>query len=180
MLVASTKHDGTVQLGVSTCVVFLACCYAVRLCVESQKLPQFAPQPVPYYPFRHKFNCFQVAFVQEYRSEQSLQALTTLLPPHATCLRGGKVRASFFVVAQQRLDKPAVCCVEAMMARVTVSGRVTHVWALFCFVMLCALAHIQIAAPTPDMFRTGDLMVLRTDQAQQSSCSLVAHAKPKT
>ncbi|CAN0322180.1 unnamed protein product, partial [Ectocarpus fasciculatus] len=31
-----------------------------------------------------------VAFVQEYRSEQSLQALTTLLPPHATCLRGGK------------------------------------------------------------------------------------------
>ncbi|CBJ31177.1 testis secretory pathway calcium transporting ATPase [Ectocarpus siliculosus] len=31
-----------------------------------------------------------VAFVQEYRSEQSLQALTTLLPPHATCFRGGK------------------------------------------------------------------------------------------
>ncbi|CAM9720643.1 unnamed protein product [Pylaiella littoralis] len=31
-----------------------------------------------------------VAFVQEYRSEQSLQALKTLLPPHATCLRGGK------------------------------------------------------------------------------------------
>lgn len=36
-------------------------------------------------------NSVQVAFVQEYRSEQSLQALTTLLPPHATCLRGGKV-----------------------------------------------------------------------------------------
>lgn len=37
---------------------------------------------------------FQVAFVQEYRSEQSLQALKTLLPPHATCLRGGKVGTS--------------------------------------------------------------------------------------
>lgn len=34
----------------------------------------------------------QVAFVQEYRSEQSLQALTKLLPPRTTCLRGGKVR----------------------------------------------------------------------------------------
>ncbi|CAM9905541.1 unnamed protein product, partial [Laminaria digitata] len=32
-----------------------------------------------------------VAFVQEYRSEKSLQALTTLLPPHATSLREGKV-----------------------------------------------------------------------------------------
>eukprot|EP00904_Undaria_pinnatifida_P004933 jgi/Undpi1/156/HiC_scaffold_1.g00153.m1 len=32
-----------------------------------------------------------VAFVQEYRSEKSLQALTTLLPPHATSLRDGKV-----------------------------------------------------------------------------------------
>ncbi|CAM9731739.1 unnamed protein product, partial [Hapterophycus canaliculatus] len=31
-----------------------------------------------------------VAFVQEYRSEQSLKALTTLLPPHAACVRGGK------------------------------------------------------------------------------------------
>lgn len=31
-----------------------------------------------------------VAFVQEYRSEQSLHALTKLLPPHATCLRSGK------------------------------------------------------------------------------------------
>ncbi|CAM9663245.1 unnamed protein product [Scytosiphon promiscuus] len=31
-----------------------------------------------------------VAFVQEYRSEQSLKALTTLLPPHAVCVRDGK------------------------------------------------------------------------------------------
>lgn len=36
----------------------------------------------------------QVAFVQEYRSEKSLQALTKLLPPHATCLRDGKVGVS--------------------------------------------------------------------------------------
>lgn len=41
----------------------------------------------------------QVAFVQEYRSEKSLQALTTLLPPHATSLRDGKVKTNTSAVA---------------------------------------------------------------------------------
>ncbi|CAM9580982.1 unnamed protein product, partial [Phaeothamnion confervicola] len=33
-----------------------------------------------------------VAFVQEYRSEQSLQALNRLIPPHATCLRDSQAQ----------------------------------------------------------------------------------------
>lgn len=65
--------------------------------------------------------------MQEYRSEQSLHALTKLLPPHATCLRSGKVTCCSQFEAQDVVGEPAIEMMLPLCKSVLQEERRTYI-----------------------------------------------------